>query len=352
MSTSASGDCNEHFLQFSDIFGPNTIKKITSRLVDYDNNSYVQPYLLQTRVSGVDKLLPLTKSDGCLTFCSSIGWLGASVSVLAQERQDSLSLRVFLILPNDTLLWHKRLLTDIWSSHMHGYECVLSGWVLHQSLDFPLSSDLLVCGEVLLFWSSVLSRGVSSFGYGAAWQGIFRYVYFEVITLRCFCLSDSMLLRSFILCLYGSVCSTVQTGGHLWAVRPDVDLNVSLLVRHLICLLLVPFLSFTHILCFSLPGFLPAFPACLTGISPSTPSPRPLPVLFDINIVSGWPNGVGFRCGAVASSALLLPGYKQVSCGPWWPITIAHMLIEQSRQPCPPPPACLHCTPGSVGNGQ
>lgn len=66
---------------------------------------------------------------------------------------------------------------------MHGYECVLSDWVLHQSLDFPLSSDLLVCGEVLLFWSSVLSRGVSSFGYGAAWQDIFRYVYFEVITL-------------------------------------------------------------------------------------------------------------------------------------------------------------------------
>lgn len=63
----------------------------------------------------------------------------------------------------------------------------------------PLSSDLLVCGEVLLFWSSALSRGVSSFGYGASWQGIFRYVYFEVITQRCFCLSDSMLLRSFIL---------------------------------------------------------------------------------------------------------------------------------------------------------
>lgn len=71
---------------------------------------------------------------------------------------------------------------------MHGYECVLSDWVLHQSLDFPLSSDLLVCGEVLLFWSSVLLRGVSSFGYGAAWQSIFRYVYFEVIALRCFCL--------------------------------------------------------------------------------------------------------------------------------------------------------------------
>lgn len=32
----------------------------------------------------------------------------------------------------------------------------------YQSLDFPLSSDLMACGEVLLFWSLVLSRGVSN----------------------------------------------------------------------------------------------------------------------------------------------------------------------------------------------
>lgn len=62
------------------------------------------------------------------------------------------------------------------------------------------------------------------------------------------------------------------------------------------------------------------------------PSPWPLPVLFDINIALGWPDGVGFRCGTAASSALLLPGYKQVSCGPWWPISVAHMLIEKLRQ--------------------
>lgn len=77
----------------------------------------------------------------------------------------------------------------------------------------------LLGSAVLLFWSGVLSRGVSSFGYGVARQGIFRCVYFEVITLRCFCLSDSMLLHSFILCPYGPACSTVQTGGHLWAGR-------------------------------------------------------------------------------------------------------------------------------------
>lgn len=91
--------------------------------------------------------------------------------------------------------------------------------------------------------------------------------------------------------------------------------------------------------------FYTALPFCFTGISPSTPSRWPLPVLFDINIVLGWPDGVGFRFGTVASSAPLLPGYKQVSCGPWWPITVAHMLIEKIRQPwfplCPP---ALRCT--------
>lgn len=141
-------------------------------------------------------------------------------------------------------------------------------------------------------------------------------------------------------------------------------LNIPLWVHHVIGLLSVRFVSFTHILCVSVPDFYPAFPACLTGISPSTPSPWPLPVLFDINIMSGWPDGVGFRCGAVASSALLLPGYKQVSCGLWWPIAVAHMLIELIRQPRfppspsltpslpPSPPPRLHCTLHSVGNGQ
>lgn len=51
----------------------------------------------------------------------------------------------------------------------------------------------------------------------------------------------------------------------------------------------------------------------------------------------GWPDGVGFHPGIVASSALLLPGYKQVSCRPQRPITIAHMLIENIRQPWFPP---------------
>lgn len=60
-------------------------------------------------------------------------------------------------------------------------------------LDFPLSSDLLACGEVLLFWSSALFRGVSSFGYGAAWVGIFGGYYFEAI--------DPILLQDFSLSL-------------------------------------------------------------------------------------------------------------------------------------------------------
>lgn len=92
--------------------------------------------------------------------------------------------------------------------------------------------------------------------------------------------------------------------------------------------------------------FLPSL-RCLSlwHLHPPPASPWPPSVLFDINIVLGWPDGVEFRCGAVARSALLLPGYKQVSCGPWWAISSAHMLIERIRQPwCPQhPPSPLPC---------
>ena len=151
-----------------------------------------------------------------------------------------------------------------------------------------------------LFWSSsALSGGVSSFGYGAARQGIFRCVYFEVITRRCFCRPDSMLLHPFILLsawapvLYcrnwrTSVSCEVFTRIFLWSFNLFAVGPFSLVYSRS----LSPW-----------PWYLP-----------SSPSPQPLPVLFDINIVSGWVSS-----GAVHSSALLLLGYKQVSCGPCWP---------------------------------
>lgn len=77
----------------------------------------------------------------------------------------------------------------------------------------------------------------------------------------------------------------------------------------------------------------PSLPVSLASPPPSAPSRWPLPVLFDINIMGCLPDGVGFRCGAVAISALLLPCYKQVSGGPRCPITVGHMLIEEIRQP-------------------
>lgn len=196
---------------------------------------------------------------------------------------------------------------------------------------------------MLLFWSSLLSRGVSSFGYRAAWQSIFSYVYFEVITLGCFCLSDGYAV-TLIHPLSVRVC-VLHCRNRLPVVSCSGLAFISTFLSWSIFFIsLAHFLPFTHIPRLSIPAFYAAFPACLTGISPSTPSPWPLPVLFDINIVSGWPDGVGFRCGAVASSALLLPGYKQVSCGPWWPITVAHMLIEKIRQPQFLPFLPLPCT--------
>lgn len=142
-----------------------------------------------------------------------------------------------------------------------------------------------------------------------------------------------------------------------WFILGHIKVS-SVCFREIYCLFVYPsvcllchFQSLT--LCLSPP--LPVSPWHLPS-SPS-PSPRPLSVLFDINIVWGWPDGVGFRCGAVASFCSLLPGYKQVIRGPWWPVTVAHMLIEKLSPPNPPRlpsphPACSHCTLSSAGNGQ
>ncbi len=124
-------------------------------------------------------------------------------------------------------------------------------WTLHQSVDFPLPS--LLCGEVLLFWCRILSRAVSSFGYGAARQGIFSNVYFEVITRRCFCWSNGILIPSLIHCLVGCVlyCSSRWPS---FSCDACVSLGASFLVVDV---------------------FSPWFSPCLPGISSSASLPRP-----------------------------------------------------------------------------
>lgn len=222
---------------------------------------------------------------------------------------------------------------------MPGPECVLSDWSLHQSSDFPLPSDLMVFGEVLLFWCRVLSGAVSSFEHGAAWRGIFSNVYFEAISPRCLCPSDSMPLHSFILCCVLSCTkrrrSVSSEAGRLFE-RFSLVASFNLAA-------VAPFsLVYSYYSVFLRPWFLPSVPCLSLWYLMLRLPPRPLPVLFDINIASTRPGGVGFRCGAEASSALLLPGYKQVSRGPWRPVTDAHMLIGRiSRRwfPCSPP-AC------------
>lgn len=263
--------------------------------------------------------------------------LSVSVGAWGQNRQVCLwgASSSYLI---SLSICHKGLLTDIPSSHIHPWIWMCSQWFLVTSV-FRLSPVIWFTPlwEVLLFWSTVLARGVSSFGYGAAWECIFRNVYFEVITLRCSCVSDTMLLCSiiFCLCLYISIVQTVFVS--------SIKCSFSFFV-------LVPLYLFTasvDSLAFSVTGLNPAFPACLIGIPPSAPlclAPACL-VWYKYRLGPAWWGRVSvWGCGQFCS------GYKQVSCGLRWPITFSHMLIERIRQHwCP---ACLHYTPCSVGNGQ
>lgn len=135
----------------------------------------------------------------------------------------------------------------------------------------PPSSDLLLWGEVLLFWNSFLSRGVSSF-------------------CRVF-------LGAFVLSLSDHSCRLSR----LVVICRDSTLIRMFHSRWIFHSLLPP------------PPVSPSVPC---------PRPRPLPLLFDINIMSARPDGgrVSVRgCGHFCSLAI----------NRW---ALGHMLIEQIRR--------------------